>query len=358
MAKKKGLTYRDAGVDIDTGNALAGEFLSLMQSTYTPQVVANDGGFGGLYSLKGVQGLFARRLTDPILVSGTDGVGTKLKIAFMVGKHDTVGIDLVAMSVNDVLVQGAEPLFFLDYAASGKIEQSVMLDIVKGVAAGCRQAGCALLGGETAELPGFYQDGEYDLAGFAVGIVERKRLLDGSAVSEGDVILGLPSSGLHSNGYSLARKALLDCGGMKITDTVAELGGTLGEELLRPTRIYVKPVLEVMRAYRRKRPVHALVHITGGGLLENIPRILPAGCDAEIFTGSWDVPPIFELIRTCGDVDVGEMRRVFNMGIGMVMIVAEVSANALVKRLKKAGCPAGRIGRIVRGKGKVKFTKG
>lgn len=356
MSKKK-LTYRDSGVDIDAGNKLASEYVRLMQSTFTPQVVRNDGGFGGLYSLKGVQGLFARSMTDPILVSGTDGVGTKLKLAFMMDKHDTVGIDLVAMSVNDVLVQGAEPLFFLDYVATGAVDKSVLLDVVKGVAEGCRQSGCALLGGETAELPGFYQEGEYDLAGFAVGIVERKRLIDGSAVEEGDVILGLPSSGLHSNGFSLARKAVLEVGGYNVTDHVDELGCTVGEAMIKPTRIYVQPVLDVIRAYRKKKPVHALAHITGGGVVENLPRVLPKNMDAEVKLGSWPVPPIFDLIQRSGDIEDDEMRRVFNMGLGMVMVVSDVSAGMILRRLKRADCPGCEIGRIVKGSGQVKLVK-
>ncbi len=350
-----GLSYKDAGVDIDTGNELAHSYLSLMQSTFGPQVLQNDGGFGGLYRLRGVQGLFARALADPVLVSGADGVGTKLKIAFLLDKHDTVGIDLVAMSVNDILVQGAEPLFFLDYVGAGRCDKRIMLDLVKGVAEGCRQAGCALLGGETAELPGFYNDGEYDLAGFAVGIVERRRLITGASVKPGDVILGLPSSGLHSNGYSLARKALLEVGGFKLHKPVDVLGRTLGEELIEPTRIYVRPVLDILRAYRRKKPVHGIVHITGGGLIENVPRILPQECNARIDDKAWARPPIFELIRKTGNIDEDEMWRVFNMGIGMVLIVSENSAEMIVKRLKRSNQPAHRLGEIVKGKGVVKF---
>ncbi len=356
MTKKK-ITYRDAGVDIDAGNELAREYRSLMHSTFTPQVIRNDGGFGALFQLKGVQGLFARKMNDPILVSGTDGVGTKLKIAFALDRHDTVGIDLVAMSVNDVLVQGAEPLFFLDYIATGRVEKRVQLDIVTGVATGCKQAGCALLGGETAELPGFYRTGEYDLAGFAVGIVDRRRIIDGSAIEPGDVILGLPSSGLHSNGYSLARKALLDAGGLKLQKHIKELGRPLGRELLEPTRIYVKPVLSAIRSYRKKRPVHGIVHITGGGLTENVPRVLPQTCDAEFDMSSWPLPPVFSLIQECGNIDTEEMLRVFNMGLGMVLIVSSVSANVILRRLKRAGCPGYRVGRIVKGNRRVRIKK-
>ncbi len=271
----------------------------------------------------------------------------------MMDKHDTVGIDLVAMSVNDILVQGAEPMFFLDYVGIGKADKKMLLDIVKGVADGCKQSGCALLGGETAELPGFYQKGEYDLAGFAVGVVERKRLIDGSQVEPGDVIIGLPSSGLHSNGYSLARKALLEAAGYKLKDKIPELGKTLGEELLTPTRIYVKPVLAAFMAYKVKRPIRALAHITGGGLIENVPRVLPNGCDAEFNLGSWQVPPIFKLIQDAGNVKDAEMFRVFNMGIGMIMVTTPPSVETVLAKLKKAGCKASVVGRIVKGSGQV-----
>lgn len=357
MAEKKGLTYRDSGVDIDVGNDLEEGYLSLMQSTFTPQVIANDGGYGGLFRLKGVSGLFDSKLKDPVLVSGTDGVGTKLKIAFLTGRHDTVGIDLVAMSVNDILVQGAEPLFFLDYVAMARADKAMLLSIVKGVADGCRQAGCALLGGETAELPGFYQPGEYDLAGFAVGAVERKCLIDGSAVEPGDVILGLPSSGLHSNGYSLARLALLETGGLDLNARIDRLGCTLGEELLRPTSIYVKPVIAALKAYRVQRPVHAIAHITGGGLIENVPRVLPEDCDARFKWGSWPVPPIFDLVQKCGNVDAEEMLRVFNMGLGMVLIVSERSAGMIAKRIRRAGHDCHVVGGIVKGERKVRIIR-
>ncbi len=353
MANKRSVTYKEAGVDIEAGADLATHFADLMQATFSPQVIANPGGFGGLYRLRGTPGLFARRYADPVLVSGTDGVGTKLKIAFALQKHDTIGIDLVAMSVNDILVQGAEPLFFLDYLATGRIDRATLLAVVEGVAAGCCEAGCALLGGETAELPGFYQEGEYDLAGFAVGVVERRRLIDGSSVKPGDVVIGLPSAGLHANGYSLARRVLLDDERLDLTQTCESLDCTLGEELLRPTRIYTRPVLAVLQGYRRKKPVHALAHITGGGLLDNIPRALPQHCNAVLQKGSWPVPPVFELIQRCGRVDPNEMFRVFNMGLGMVLIVAPVSANAILARLKRAGCPGYAVGKIVKGKGTV-----
>ncbi|MDR1612932.1 MAG: phosphoribosylformylglycinamidine cyclo-ligase [Planctomycetota bacterium] len=342
---------------MDVANALEDGYMRLVKSTFNPGVIRNDGGFGGLFRLQGAPGLFARRWRDPVLVSGADGVGTKLKIAFMLDKHDTVGIDLVAMSVNDILVQGAEPMFFLDYIGAGKADRRVLLEVVKGVADGCRQAGCALLGGETAELPGFYADGEYDLAGFAVGVVERKRLIDGSGVEPGDVVIGLPSSGLHSNGYSLARKALLEAGGLKLSEKIAELGGkTLGEELLRPTRIYVKPVLSAFMAYKVKRPIRALAHITGGGLVENVPRVLPKKCAAELDPGSWEAPPIFKLIRESGNVEENEMFRVFNMGIGMVLVTTPPSVETVLARLGRAGCRGRVIGKIIPGKREVKFA--
>lgn len=353
---KKGLSYKDSGVDIDVANQLEDGYFNIIKSTFNPGVIRNDGGFGGLFRLQGAPGLFARRWRDPVLVSGTDGVGTKLKIAFMMNKHDTVGIDLVAMSVNDILVQGAEPMFFLDYVGIGKADKKTLLDIVKGVADGCRQAGCALLGGETAELPGFYAKGEYDLAGFAVGVVERKRLIDGSQVEPGDIIIGLPSSGLHSNGYSLARKALLEKAGMKLGKTVPELGCTLGEELLRPTRIYVKPVLAAFTAYKVKRPIRALAHITGGGLMENVPRVLPADCDAVFNIDAWEVPPIFRLIQKAGDVADDEMFRVFNMGIGMAMITTPSAVDTVLAKVRKAGCKATVVGRIAEGTGEVRLA--
>ncbi len=351
-----GIRYRDAGVDIDAGNELAEQYRQLLRSTFPPAVLANDGGFAGLYRLRGVQGLFSRSLSDPVLVSGADGVGTKLKIAFASGRHDTVGIDLVAMSVNDILVQGAEPLFFLDYVAIGTVEKRVVLDIVRGVTAGCREAGCALLGGETAEMPGLYAPGEYDLAGFAVGIVERRRIIDGSGIRPGDVVLGLPSTGLHSNGYSLARKVLLEHAGLALDAERPELGCTLAEELLRPTAIYARPLLAVFRGYRWKKPVHGIVHVTGGGLVENVPRILPQTCDAVLDRGAWPEPPVFDLIRRLGEVPEEEMQRVFNLGLGMLLIVSDAHAAAITRRLARTGTPCRRVGRIESGSGSVRFV--
>ncbi|MDR3077174.1 MAG: phosphoribosylformylglycinamidine cyclo-ligase, partial [Planctomycetota bacterium] len=317
---------------------------------------ANDGGYGGLLRLLSSSSPGGGRWRDPVLVSGTDGVGTKLKIAFALKRHDTVGIDLVAMSVNDVLAQGAKPLFFLDYIGIGKADRKILLAIVKGVAAGCREAGCALIGGETAEMAGFYAKGEYDLAGFAVGAVERKDLLDGSLAEPGDVILGLPSSGLHSNGYSLARKALLEKAGLELNRKVPSLGCKLGEELLRPTRIYVKPILATLASHRTGRPIHALAHITGGGIIENVPRVIPGDCDAVFNPDAWTPPPVFGLIQTAGGVDADEMYRVFNMGLGMVMVVSPEAVESTLRRLARSGCPGLVVGRIVKGKGRTKLA--
>ena len=353
MAKK--LSYEDAGVSIDTGNELAQKYLSLMHRTFTPNVPRFDNGFGGLFSLKGLlAGNGGTGDDEPILVSGTDGVGTKLMLAFAMNIHNTVGIDLVAMSVNDVLVQGAKPLFFLDYIGTGKCDKQTMLGIVEGVSEGCLQSGCALLGGETAEMPGFYPPGEYDLAGFAVGLVTRGNMLDGKRVRPGDTIIGLASTGLHSNGFSLARKALLEVGGLKLEQTLPELGGKkLGEVMLTPTRIYVKTVLEVLNKHAADKAVHGLVHITGGGLIENTPRVLPDGCGAEFDRGSWEVPAIFQLVQKCGDIDTAEMDRVFNMGLGMLVICDSARADEVCVELNALGEKAVKVGKIVEGKKEV-----
>ncbi len=351
MTESAKLSYADAGVDIDAGNEVAGRFLKMMSSTFRPEVVRNDGGFGGMFAM----GDLAKSMVDPVLVSGTDGVGTKLKVAFMMGKHDTVGIDLVAMSVNDILVQGAEPLFFLDYIGTGKVEKDVLADVVKGVSDGCMQSGCSLLGGETAELPGFYAAGEYDLAGFAVGIVDRPKVIDGKLIVAGDILLGLPSTGLHSNGFSLARKAILEVGGLKVTDTPDELGGkSVGEVMLTPTKIYVKPVLAVIK--ENEGAVKGLVHVTGGGLVENTPRILPENCNAEFKRGSWPTPPIFELIQKCGDIETSEMDRVFNMGLGMILVCAKDSVDQIKKTFATQGQACYEVGRIVAGSCKTVYA--
>ena len=326
------LTYRDAGVDIDAGDELVERIKPFAKRTMRPEVLSGLGGFGALVEV-------SKKFKNPVMVSGTDGVGTKLKIAFRMKKHDTVGIDLVAMSVNDVLVTGAEPIFFLDYFACGKLRVDVAADVVKGVAAGCEQAGCALIGGETAEMPGLYDPNEYDLAGFALGLVEKDRIIDGRTIAPGDAVIGLASSGAHSNGFSLVRKILAVTG--------AELdepfdGRTLGEALLEPTRIYVKPVLAVIE----KLPVKGIAHITGGGLVENIPRVLPAGTAARLDKSRWPRPAIFDWLQEQGNVPEPEMHRTFNCGIGMVLVVAREDAQAAIATLGIHGVPAWQVGAI------------
>jgi phosphoribosylformylglycinamidine cyclo-ligase len=326
------LSYRDAGVDIDAGDALVEAIKPFAKRTMRPEVLAGIGGFGALFEL-------SKKYRDPVLVSGTDGVGTKLRLAFMLGRHDTVGIDLVAMSVNDILVQGAEPLFFLDYFACGKLDVAVATEVVGGIARGCELAGCALIGGETAEMPGMYPDGEYDLAGFAVGVAEKSRLIDGRAIGVGDIVLGLASSGAHSNGYSLVRKILE----RTAPDLRADFHGRpFADVLLEPTRIYVKPLLALMRDL----PVKGCAHITGGGIVENVPRVLPEGVRAIIERRAWPRPPLFDWLQEQGGVADGEMHRVFNCGIGMVVIVAQDDAARAVDRLEAAGETVYRIGRI------------
>ena len=350
------LTYRDAGVDIDKFDGLLGGIQAQMRRTFGPRVLPNENGFAGWMKLNPDR-IFGRAFREPVLVGCTDGVGTKLKIAFMTGKHDTVGIDLVAMSVNDLLCTGASPLFFLDYVATGKLEEGVFEALVRGVADGCVQADCALLGGETAEMPGFYAPGEYDMAGFAVGCVEKSRRIEGRrSVRPGDAIIGLASSGLHSNGYSLARKAFFEVAGMKPGDTVAEFGRTVGEELLEPTRIYANALCGVFRAYRRKRVPSALAHITGGGLPGNVARVLPPGCRARIRKGAWAVPPVFDAIRRIGDVEEEEMFRVFNMGVGMVVIAPPFYAEAVARKLKRYGEDPSFIGEVVPGEKGVEIV--
>ncbi len=336
MAKR--MTYRGAGVDIDAGNKFVDLIRPMVRKTFRPEVVTDIGGFGGLFALR------AKKYKNPILVSSTDGVGTKLKVAFMTGKHDTVGIDLVAMCVNDVVVQGAEPLFLLDYLATGRLALGVSTQIVKGVARGCLQAGCALIGGETAEMPSFYREGEYDLAGFTVGVVEKSKVIDGSAIRAGDRLVGIASSGLHSNGYSLARKVLFERMGLKPGSRVKGLRRNIGEELLVPTKIYVKPLLDLIRNYH----IHGVAHITGGGITDNLPRVIPPGCKALIRRGAWPVHPIFEVIRQGGDVAEEEMLRTFNNGIGMILAVPAGEVQGVIARLKRWKEKAYPIGEIVR----------
>jgi phosphoribosylformylglycinamidine cyclo-ligase len=329
------LSYRDAGVDIDAGDRLVERIKPFAARTRRPGVIAGIGGFGALFEL-------ARgRYREPVLVSGTDGVGTKLKLAFELNRHGTIGIDLVAMSVNDILTLGAEPLFFLDYYACGKLDVATAAEVIKGIAAGCGQAGCALIGGETAEMPGMYPSGEYDLAGFAVGVVEKRRILDGKDIAEGDAIVGLASSGPHSNGYSLIRK-IIAVGGADLADRVQ--GRSLADAVLAPTRIYVKPVLRLLKSVK----VKGLAHITGGGLTGNVPRILPDRLAARIERSAWTLPPLFRLLQDRGNIADEELFRVFNCGIGMVAVVRAADAARTVRFLKSAGVPAWRIGSVVR----------
>lgn len=334
-------TYKQAGVDIAAGNEAVRLMKSAVRSTFRPEVLADIGGFGGLFALN------TGKYREPVLVAGADGVGTKLKIAFLLDKHDTIGQDAVAMCVNDIAVQGAEPLFFLDYLAVGVLDPVKAAAIVGGVAAGCRLAGCALLGGETAEMPGIYQPEEYDLAGFAVGVVEKNKIVDGTGVREGDVLIGLPASGLHSNGYSLARHIFFAQAGWQIDRYVPELGRTLGEELLEPTRIYARPLLAALEMVR----VGGMAHITGGGLVENIPRCLPEGLGAVLDRSAWEVPPVFSLLQSLGDVPDYEMVQTFNMGLGLVLVVPEKEAALAERLLREAGERPVAVGEVVRGAG-------
>jgi phosphoribosylformylglycinamidine cyclo-ligase len=346
MAK---LTYKDAGLDLDKYNEAMERLPSMLARTYTPRVLRLDGGFAGLFSLDFSNALFARRYKDPVLVSCTDGVGTKLKVACLAGVHNTVGIDLVAMSVNDALCLGAEPLFFLDYVAMPKDDPPLLVSIVEGITAGCVDANCALLGGETAILPDVYAEGDYDLAGFCVGVAERNNLVDGRAIAPGDVLIGIASTGLHSNGYSLARKAVFEVGGYKVDDHVPELGTTVGKALLKPTQIYVRPIREVLGHYRVKNVVHGIAHITGGGILENLERILPRGIQAVVERHSWPIPPVFKWIQRLGEIEQAEMDRVFNLGIGMVLVVSAFFAESIRQQLADNGLDSWPIGFIRQG---------
>jgi phosphoribosylformylglycinamidine cyclo-ligase len=332
----KPVTYKDSGVDIAAGNNFINLIKPLVKATSRPEVLADIGGFGGLFSLN------ASKYKNPVLVSGTDGVGTKLKVAFMTDRHDTIGIDLVAMCVNDIIVQGAEPLFFLDYLATGTLLPEKGAEIVKGIATGCKLAGCALIGGETAEMPGFYADGEYDVAGFAVGVVDRDNIIDGSCISVGNRLIGIASSGLHSNGYSLARTLIFNRIGLTIHDDFPGGGGTVADVLLTPTNIYVRSILNLLKDFTIK----GIAHITGGGLLENVPRILPKGCQAHIHTNRWVRPNLFTVLQQAGNVERDEMYRTFNMGIGMVLAVADKQAEEIIDRLKGLGETAWIIGDI------------
>jgi phosphoribosylformylglycinamidine cyclo-ligase len=328
------MDYKASGVDIDAGNETVRRIRSLARSTFTSGVMSDIGSFGGLFRLD------AGRFREPVLVSSADGVGTKLKVAFRAGKHDTVGIDLVNHCINDILVQGAEPLFFLDYLATGRLAPDVAESIVSGMASACRQNSCALLGGETAEMPGMYADGEYDLAGFIVGAVERERLINGRAIAAGDVLVGVPSSGLHTNGYSLARSIVFDRLKLDVDSHVGELGRTVGAALLEPHRSYLQVIQPLLDAGRIK----GMAHITGGGITDNLPRILPHGTAAVVDTASWDVPPLFRWLQESGNVPVEDMLRTFNMGIGLIIVTARDHAEPLVSELAARG---GRDSRVI-----------
>jgi phosphoribosylformylglycinamidine cyclo-ligase len=341
------MDYRNAGVDIDAGNETVRRIRSLARATFTPGVLSEIGSFGGLFRLD------REAFVEPILVASADGVGTKLKVAFMTGRHDTVGADLVNHCVNDILVQGARPLFFLDYLATGRLAPAVAEQVVAGIARGCRENGCALLGGETAEMPGFYADGEYDLAGFIVGVVERARVVDGRTIAPGDALVGLPSAGLHTNGYSLARRVLFDASGLSADAVLPELGVSVADALLAPHRSYLREVAPLLDAGL----VKGMAHITGGGMTDNLPRALPDGCAAEVDTSRWRVPALFQLLQARGRVPTAEMFRTFNMGIGLVLVCAAASRDELVRRLAEAGEPdATVLGSVVAGPGEVRYV--
>ena len=340
-------TYRDAGVDIDAGDEFVDRIKPLVRSTFRPEVLTDLGGFGGLFHLQ------AKKYEDPVLVSGTDGVGTKLKIAFLMDRHDTVGIDLVAMCVNDIVVSGAEPLFFLDYFATGKLAVPKAQQVVSGIAEGCRQAGCSLIGGETAEMPSFYMEGEYDLAGFAVGVVDRPKIIDGRSIVPGDALIGLASTGLHSNGYSLARRVLFDQAKLSVTSSLPEFDQPLGDVLLAPTRIYAKQILTLIQ----ECSIKGMAHITGGGITENLPRVFPPGVRAQVRRSAWSVPLIFKAIAELGQVEREEMYRVFNMGLGLILVIPASAAEAVIARAATLGDPAWQIGTIVSSTGDVPLVE-
>ena len=337
--------YRQAGVDIDAGNEIVRRIKSIARATFTPGVLSEIGSFGGLFRLD------TGRYREPVLVSSADGVGTKLKVAFATGRHDTVGADLVNHCVNDILVQGAEPLFFLDYLGTGRLSPVIAEQIVAGMARGCRENGCALIGGETAEMPGFYADGEYDIAGFIVGVVERSQIVDGRSIEPGDVLIGLPASGLHTNGYSLARRVFFDVAGMTPDTFVPELGATVGEALLAPHRSYLRAIRPLLDASL----VKGMAHITGGGITENLPRVLPGGCAAEIDTRAWTAPPVFTFLQSHGHIATDEMFRVFNMGIGLIVICSGQNADRTVATLERSGERPVSLGQVISGDREVRY---
>ena len=336
MNVKKPLTYKDAGVHIDTANKLVDRIKSLAKTSFRPEVLSDIGGFSGLFSLN------TEKYKRPVLTASTDGVGTKLKIAFLMDTHHTIGIDLVAMCVNDILAQGAEPLFLLDYIATSTVQPKTLEAVISGITHGCREAGCALLGGEVAEMPSFYKDNEYDLAGFVVGVVEQDNIIDGSRIESGNKLVGIASSGLHSNGYSLVRKVVFENLNLSLHKKIESLGRTLGEELLEPTTIYVKPVSTIIGEFH----VHGISHITGGGLVDNIPRIVPANCQAVIHKGSWEIPPIFSFLQEKGTISESEILRTFNSGIGMVLVIPDEEVKSVMARLQDMDYTSYLIGEI------------
>lgn len=341
--------YARAGVDIDLGNKVKSTLPALLAATRRPEVLGKVGGFGGLFALN------PRRYRQPVLVSSVDGVGTKLKVAFAMDRHDTIGQDLVNHCVNDIAVLGAEPLFFLDYLGTGKLEPRVFTEIIRGFAKACAENRCALIGGETAQMPGFYQPGEYDVSGTIVGVVEKRRMITGQTIRPGDVLIGLASSGLHTNGYSLARKIFFDRMKLKPRSYVEELGDTVGNELLK-VHVSYGPVILKLRGPRGLGPIKGLAHITGGGFVDNIPRVLPKSCDVVIRKGSWDIPPVFEILRRQGRLPDAELFQVFNMGIGMTVIAAQADAASVAKSAARAGIRAWTIGEVVRGRGRVRLA--
>ena len=349
-------TYKDSGVDLAVYEQSMARLPQLLRRTHSPRVLPSEGGFAGLFQLDFSKGLFARNYREPVLVSGTDGVDTKLKVAQLVGRHDTVGIDLVAMCVNDILCCGAEPLFFLDYVAMSHDDPQLLEAIVRGVSDGCVESDMALVGGETAIMPDLYARGDYDLAGFSVGVVEKAKVLDGSTISPGDVVLGVASNGVHSNGYSLVRKIVFDVAGLTIGDFVEPCGATVGEILLRPTTIYARAVRSVLTHYRVKSVVHGIAHITGGGIHENLARILPPGIGATIDRGSWPMPPVFPWLQQLGEVDDDEMYRVFNMGVGLALVVSPYYAESIHDQLAACGLASWPIGRAVAGNQEVAWA--
>jgi phosphoribosylformylglycinamidine cyclo-ligase len=354
---KPSLTYRSAGLDLDLYDQSLAAMAPLLKRTHTPRVLDGFGGFASLFSLDYNSRLFAKNYKHPVLISCNDGVGSKLKVAGLMNKHDTVGIDLVAMSVNDCLCTGGEPLIFLDYLAMPKDDPPLTRQIIKGISDGCLDAECSLVGGETAILPDFYQPGDYDLAGFCCGIVEREHIINGKAIQPGDVVLGLGSSGLHSNGYSLVRKVVFEHAGLKVDTYVPELGRTVGEELLEPTRIYVRPIKNLLQHYPvKRRVVRGLAHITGGGVIDNVPRILPPGRRVFIRRGSWDVPAVFPWLQRLGNIEQAEMEHVFNLGIGFVVIVSPYYAESVQRQLAEERVPVREIGEVREGEPGVEFV--